>query len=58
MNRPFLATFFLGVFLFSGNGVYACFYVVPKVREAVIKADAVFLGEVTEIIPPKRKKDP
>ena len=53
MRRFLFVMFAVGCFSFSSERAYACFCVTPEVPEAFKQANAVFLGEVVDIVEPK-----
>lgn len=57
MKRIILATLIIAIVAISARNSYACWCSIPSVPEAVERADAVFVGEVADVIPP-RTSDP
>src|SRR5947209_12033996 len=53
MKKIVLVTFFFGTLLLSAPTNHACSCAVPEIDQSFKRANAVFIGEVTEIIAPK-----
>jgi len=57
MKRLLLTIFALGCLGASASPTYACSWVTPEVPEAFKQANAVFLGEVVDIVEPKTSNE-
>jgi hypothetical protein len=53
MKRFMTVATLIGVFLLWSPNSYACFCIKPQVTTAFNQAQAVFVGEVVEVIPPR-----
>jgi hypothetical protein len=53
MRRITLTVLIVGMFVISANSTYACWCRMPDVRESFDYADAVFAGEVIDIVEPQ-----